>query len=294
MANFKDLKKGPIGITESYSGGVKVYVESTGDEYILKKKWFPDLLGKLSIEAVSADTGANGGCQTVVKKVAAARDSGVEAFGIVDRDSLLSDPVFRNSLFWETDDAAFSAARPFGPYVHVLMRWEIENYLLKPMAVIELLRDKALRTISLATEDLLENEEDLVLRTTLDVINVGRGQTCPADKFAEAETGDALKEKVLHILAVSDAELEAAKQQISVFFDGEVDKDARWDKLCRIVNGKRAMHQLGQFFCRKHAALKALKLEESEKGALATHVANLKLIDAELRLKMTSFAAAAG
>lgn len=117
MANLKDLKKSPIGTTASYSGGVKVYVGSTGDEYIFKKKWFPDLLGKLSIEAVSADTGANGGCQAVIKKVNAARDAGVGAFGIVDRDSLLSDPAFRHSLFWEADEATFSAAKPFGPYI---------------------------------------------------------------------------------------------------------------------------------------------------------------------------------
>lgn len=293
MANFKDLKNSPVGISAGYTGGVKVYVESTGDEYILKKKWFPNLLDRLSIEAVSLDTGENGGCRIVVNKVIEARASGVEAFGIVDRDSLLSDSTLRNSLFWEADETKFSSATPFGPYIHVLMRWEIENYLLKPPAVIELLRDKLLQTISLETSDLLENEEDFILRTAIDVINVSRGHPCPSDKFADGETGDALKHIVKNFLKVSDAELDATRQQISAFFGFEKDKDARWDKLCRIVNGKRALNQLGQFLSRRDRRWAGLRLEESEKGALASHIANLKLIDTELKTRMMFFASAA-
>ncbi|WP_454804804.1 hypothetical protein [Paraburkholderia fungorum] len=293
MANFKDLKNSTVGIAASYTGGVKVYVESTGDEYIFKQKWFPDLLGALSIEAVSDKDGANGGCRAVIEKVANARADGLKAFGIVDRDSLLSDATYRDSLFWEADDEIFVAAEPFGAYIHVLLRWEIENYLLKPRAVFELLRDKALQTVPLGTGDLLQNEEDLVLRTTIDVINVPRGQRCPSEKFADRDTGDDLKRKVLEYLRITETELGAARQQIANFFNGETDHETRWDRICRIVNGKRALHQLGHFLSRKDRRWSELRLEESEKGALATHVANLKLIDPELKSKMATFAAAA-
>jgi hypothetical protein len=290
MANFKDLKDGPIGISAAYTAGIKVYVESNEDEYILKKKWFSDLLGKLSIEAVSIANGQDGGCQAVIKKVAEARDAGLKAFGIVDRDSLLSDVNFRESLFWEQDEKKFFSAEPFGPYIHVLMRWEIENYLLKPSALTELLRDKALAPISLATSELLENEDDLILRTSIDIINVSRGQPCPSDKFADGETGGSLKEKVLHFLKINEPELGIASRKISEFYIKETQPEARWDKLCCIINGKRSLNHLNQFFSRRDRRWAALKLEEFEKGALASHVANLKLIDDELKVKMLSFA----
>jgi len=65
--SFKSLGKESI-VTES-TAGIKIYLESTDDQYILRN-WFStfNFYDKLSFDSVS-ETRGNGGCQLVKKKV---------------------------------------------------------------------------------------------------------------------------------------------------------------------------------------------------------------------------------
>jgi hypothetical protein len=121
-----------------YLDKVRVYVESSEDRDVLEK-WFPDNLGEITF--LSADHGSHGGggCQAVCREVTNNTESGVSAFGVVDRDKLFTDKNWE--LLWETDDQKFRLAQPYGAEIHVLLRWELENYLLEPKAIHRVLTD---------------------------------------------------------------------------------------------------------------------------------------------------------
>ncbi len=68
MKNNGSFKNIGEGISSEYQDGVKVYLESGDDEYIIGRKWFSQLKDKISFEAVS-DKKADGGCRLVIKKV---------------------------------------------------------------------------------------------------------------------------------------------------------------------------------------------------------------------------------
>nr|VFJ51507.1 MAG: Protein of unknown function (DUF4435) [Candidatus Kentron sp. DK]VFJ61769.1 MAG: Protein of unknown function (DUF4435) [Candidatus Kentron sp. DK] len=126
------LKKLPVSDTRAFGGQYLntrlLYVESKDDDgddvTVFKQYWFEELGDVLKFIGAS-------GCAQVIKRVEGDRERDIKAFGIVDRDSLISD---RNEwrLFFGEDDETFRAAQPFGPYIHVLFRWEMENYLLHP------------------------------------------------------------------------------------------------------------------------------------------------------------------
>ena len=83
----------------------------------------------------------------MVQRVRRARAAGPEAFGIVDRDILL-DSQLPNELRWQTDDDRLRAdlrdQPEFGEHIHVLLRWEIDSYLLQPAALAHLISNKTM------------------------------------------------------------------------------------------------------------------------------------------------------
>lgn len=125
MAAFKQLQDHE-DIDNAYLHKVVVYLESEEDLQIFKERWFFDE-GK-KIEFKSVDTGQGGGCLQVINQVDKDRKRGITAFGIVDRDILMKQGMW--DLWWEIDDQQFEQAKPFGDYILVLRRWELENYLL--------------------------------------------------------------------------------------------------------------------------------------------------------------------
>jgi hypothetical protein len=63
---------------------------------------------------------------SALNRVNTERNKGITAFGIVDRDALMKEEKWE--LWWETDEQQFKQAKPFGDYILVLRRWEIENF----------------------------------------------------------------------------------------------------------------------------------------------------------------------
>lgn len=134
MSAFKKVGKSDH-IRLRQRGGAVVFLESNDDFEIIAKRWFFDFGQDVHFESADQyETGTGGGgCQAVIQLVAGMRSSGIAAFGIVDRDVLLGDGHW--TLWWSIDDAAFQSARPYGDWIRVLLRWELENYLLDPDAM---------------------------------------------------------------------------------------------------------------------------------------------------------------
>lgn len=125
MAELKHIAKNKIA--SFYKAGIKVYLESEDDLYILSKIWFHDFNDRLSFEAVCSGGGSDGGCLQVIKRVKDSLNTGLLTFGIIDRDVLMSDDELRNSLWWETEDDKFFSKSPYGDNIHILKRWEMET-----------------------------------------------------------------------------------------------------------------------------------------------------------------------
>lgn len=127
MGALKKLNEvGSEPFAQRYSGVPVVYVESTADEYVFSN-WCKRYLGKVEIKPADQHCSA-GGCNAVVGKVLEERSHQNEAWGIVDRDTVMKDDFWH--LVWETNDQTFEKAQPYGKFIKILSRWEIENYLI--------------------------------------------------------------------------------------------------------------------------------------------------------------------
>lgn len=127
MGALKKLNEiGSEPFSQRYSGVPVVYVESTADEYIFSN-WFKHYLGKVEIKPADQHCSA-GGCNAVVGKVLEERSNQNEAWGVVDRDTVMKDDHWH--LVWETNDKTFEKTQPYGNFIKILRRWEIENYLI--------------------------------------------------------------------------------------------------------------------------------------------------------------------
>jgi hypothetical protein len=265
-----------------YTGGIKVFLESTDDQYIVGRKWFSHLKDKISFESVS-ETRADGGCQIVRKKVQESNDCNQKAFGIVDRDILLADPDFQNSVWLEVNDDIFTSAQPYGEAIFVLHYWELENYLLHPQALKSLVADKTLMnppTITATTiaDLLIQHEDNLVAVTLLSTIPAKNMEGQVAEGFGRDSSGVELKEKIATKLNISHENIQQEHEKIKCFAENESDAIARWNKLSRMLDGKRIMNRIDQILSDEDMADCKVSLT-SERGALAGYITNQKIID---------------
>ncbi|MEY4979539.1 MAG: hypothetical protein RLZZ352_1809 [Pseudomonadota bacterium] len=124
-----------------YSGVPVIYVESEEDRYIYGGCWFQSQLSRVEFLSVAerAVDNAFSGCKAVIEAVQEEASSGNVSWGIVDRDAVMSQDLW--SLVHETDDDCFDGSRPFGQHIKVLLRWEMESYLVDAGAL-ELLRSR--------------------------------------------------------------------------------------------------------------------------------------------------------
>jgi hypothetical protein len=194
MGSFKDLSSDFIG--SRYEGGVKVVLESEEDVRIFCDHWFAHRQDKLRFESAEDDGKGGGGCNAVVRKVKEARNQQLTAFGIVDRDMLLSDD--KPEIFWETNDTKFHTALPYGELIHVLGRWELENYLLKPEALSAEVARRVSRspTPTVNSGTLLDLEDDLVDVTALTTFMVGKQLKSPKPGFGQDRSGQELRDDI--------------------------------------------------------------------------------------------------
>lgn len=137
MASLKNLESGDLA-ERRYVAKRYVYLESEEDVQILAERWFNDRGAKVEFRA--AGDGLGGGCNRVIAQVEKDVENGIDAVGILDRDSLAARSHW--DAFFDTSDASCSNRSPFGKRVYVLRCWEIENYLLHPLVIESFVADE--------------------------------------------------------------------------------------------------------------------------------------------------------
>ena len=180
MARLKDLDTGSAA-ERRYVAKKFIYLESEEDVQILSERWFSDRAERVEFLPAGDGDGGPGGCTRVVGRVTEDRQAAIEAYGIVDRDSLAREGWWME--FLETDDAQFDASKPFGEHVIVLRCWEIENYLLHPEVIEEFLSDeqgRSARALSVVVDELFGILCCLIPITAADVVlNCEGKRKCP-------------------------------------------------------------------------------------------------------------------
>lgn len=290
MSSFKELST-EYDVGSLYEGGVKVFVESEDDLAILRDKWFFNHKDTLSFESVADPGGGSGGCRKVIAQVEEFERDGRPAFGIVDRDVLLQDEDYRDTLWWETDDGRFAATRPYGDFVHVLRRWELENYLLQPEAIRQWLKDKLCTPSEPAfnAAEILCHEDDLITISCMSTLAVVKTKSSPGEQFGREKTGKELRDTICEHLSTTETEISAHHSKIKAFAGVEEQGKAetRWDKLSRMLDGKRVLYRLSDHLKKNHQS-RSLNLF-GDRAIIAGYIASNGTIDQELTEIINNF-----
>ena len=290
MPSFKDLSV-EFDVGSIYEGGIKVFVESEDDLAIIRDKWFFNHKDVLSFESVSDLGGGSGGCRKVIDRVKEFKTGGRPAFGIVDRDVLLQDEDFRDTLWWETDDELFAKSYPYGESVHVLRRWELENYLLHPDAIRQWLKDKLCSPDApdFKAEDILNHEQDFITLTCLSTLAVSKSRPSPKEQFGRDKTDKDLYDTIIEHLSTSKEEIEDHQSKIQAFSEKNNQPEARWERLNRMLDGKRILYRLSDHLNKSYDK-KGLNLNLfGDRAIIAGYVKNCGTIDSELTETINGF-----
>ncbi len=153
----------PERLSSRYGGVPVIFVESDEDNYVFGECWFKEQLSRVEFRSAASHCGGFAGCNAVLRAVGEERSAGNPAWGIVDRDAVMSQD--RWDLVHETDDDLFEKAKPFGPEIKTLRRWEMESYLADVGAMekcrAEIKMDQA-RPVPVVQDELLDHCQILV------------------------------------------------------------------------------------------------------------------------------------
>jgi hypothetical protein len=266
-----------------YLSKIRVYVESMEDRDVLEK-WFPDDLGEITFLSADHENAGGGGCQAVCREVTKNLYGGVTAFGVVDRDKLFTDKNW--VLLWEADDQKFRLTQPYGAEVYVLLRWELENYLLEPKALQRVLSDakhgKPAPTLAEIEQELLDHCDTLVPVIAASALLHDKGIESPGDgykaEYDKPHIEQHLNQQYLPAkLAAVQPDWEA-KLKINQMFVANFDKPGasvpnRLSACLRITDGKRVIERIKA----KHS-IQQVEL----RGFLSRGIKELGLVPVEL------------
>lgn len=162
MANLRERQFDSAQVKGRYRHRVEIYVEGKDDSALFRNFWFGDLVDR--VDFIEAENGPvnHSGCEGVRRNVAAQRQRGILAFGLIDRDALLD-----TQLANETDDSTYlSRTASQYSHLHYTLLWEIENYLIDPEALEQYRADSkamgAARPIAVVEQEIREHCEALL------------------------------------------------------------------------------------------------------------------------------------
>ncbi len=255
MGAFKKLEQTDRLVLKQRGGSV-VFLESNDDFEIIAHRWFFNEGEDIWFQpADSYEKGTGGGgCRAVIDLVKGARSDGVRAFGIVDRDVLLNDQDW--PLWWEHQDHVFLAARPYGNHIRVLLRWELENYLLDPGAMSTVANDAGMtsrHSIETVVTSCLECADELKDRTAVTVAARVENVSPPAPAYGcnPLLCGIQLAAGLeLHLtnkgVNEADQAMQDARANIDRFDPVAAPPTQRWEGLIRMLDGKAAFKYLSR------------------------------------------------
>lgn len=270
----------PDRLSARYAGVPVIYVESEDDYYVFGECWFKDRLSHVEFIPAARQCGFSG-CSAVVAAVADARSAGNSAWGIVDRDTVMSENLWH--LVDETNDAIYECAKPFGTEIKALCRWEMENYLADGNAMEKCraeIKSQLPRLSVTVYDELLNHCQALIPHAAMNAV-------CHLHRVEGLKDGY-VKQKHLSTREDVDAEIRAGKltrlpssaaadyaQQTAHVdaFDlpGETPR-ARVNALLRRVHGKALLARF--------AAMHSISIDL--KGLLANRIREMALVPAEL------------
>ena len=181
---------------------------------------------------------------------------------MVDRDALLQ--CNNLELLWETDDEIYDDAKPFGKNIRPLQRWELENYLLDPQELENTLADSSKETSwkardkQIITDELLKHCDVLVPVMAANVLLHGTQNRSLDFGFSlnlknRDETETVVQEQLSKKLGPNSSwsgtyyqcinKIEAFGEKYSTV------SDERWDRLNRIIDGKRILKRIQHQYC---------------------------------------------
>lgn len=232
-----------------YAGKRIVYLESEADVNLYENYWFRDYLRKLAFKPGSDGNANMNGCTAVRQSVEHDRSAGIESYGIVDRDSVKSADLW--DLVWETDDEIFLAAKPFGDYINVLLRWEMESYLLEPHALERHLsshqQGRAERPIYEVTSELLQHCDALIPLAGLNLLRHSQRKREISNPYKNKQR-DAVDVEVRKLLNTPDdiEPYEANLSKAATFTNSSSDLLDQYHGLLRIIDGKLLLNRWKQ------------------------------------------------
>nr|WP_319564159.1 hypothetical protein [uncultured Rhodoferax sp.] len=267
-----------------YSGVPVVYVESEDDSYIFGECWFKDQLSRLEFQSVAERPGgtSTSGCKAVIQAVEAEMRAGNPAWGVVDRDAVMSADLW--DLVHETDDSRFDNAYPFGDRVKVLRRWEMESYLIEGDLLEQHRSELAMETPRSSSEiwsELLADCQALIPHAALNAANhfykkrgLGDGST---DRFNDRnEVEEQLVEDILNSLEASHSDCRDRYtqylNQVEAFDTTDSPSVGRVQSLLRRVHGKAVLSR----FKSRH------RIKDDFRGMLASRIKSTGRVPDEL------------
>lgn len=224
-----------------HSGMVILYVEGTSDKKFLERL-FPNSAGIIQFQDA-------GGCPAVKERLKAERPDNDKVFGVVDRDALMREKAW-DRLF-EVDNESFAQTAADEAGLHVLTRWEIENYLFDIRALQALHNNwgrNGMEWANLLSEVVHAAEAEVYITAAW----------CTAHHFQRRQAGapnacvdtpelEGLTRKWVEqdLPEGATARYEDNLAKLRAFDPGpEVGTEARLEALLRIVDGKRLLERL--------------------------------------------------
>jgi len=270
----------PDRLTIRYGGVPVIYVESDEDYYVYGECWFKDRLSKIEFRSAKAKCATDGG-DAVCNAVNMERKAGNPAWGIVDRDMVMSKGLW--NLVCETNDATYEKSKPFGKNIKVLCRWEMESYLAEGEALEHIqasLNKKAQRPLSDVHLELLEHCHILMPHAAINAVlhlykskGVGDGFT---NRFSNQEAVNTCIQTITIPKLPSGAHTDYETQLKSVAaFDAPCGTPAniRVNGLLRRIHGKALLER---FLHVSH------KIQVDVKGLLANRIKETACIPSEI------------
>ena len=208
------------------------------------------------------------------------RQAGNSAWGIVDRDTVMSKELW--DLVHETDDEAFEKAKPFGRSIKVLLRWEMESYLIDCEALEHIqaaLKKEPERAMPAVFKELLDHCLILVPHATINAVlhkhrikKVGDGYT---NRFttAEAVTKDIRQTQIPRLPDSGLADYKDHLPRVEAFDSPGAPVEERLNALLRRIDGKALLER---FF---HVAR---NIQVDVKGLLADRIKEKSRIPVEI------------
>lgn len=280
VVKAKPILGSPERLSSRYGGVPVIFVESDEDSYVFGECWFKDELSRVEFRSADSHCAGFAGCNAVLRAVGEERSAGNPAWGIVDRDAVLSQD--RWDLVHETDDDLFDKAKPFGHEIKTLRRWEMESYLADAEAMEKCQSEIKLqpaRSTHVVQDELLGHCQVLIPHAAINALchthkvsSVGDGWVT---KYASrAEIDDAVTTEQLPRFSAPNA-AEEYKQQVArvdAFDMPEASSESRVDGLLRRVHGKALLLR----FAKTHG------IRDDMKGLLANRIREMARIPREL------------